>query len=57
MRSSGIRGVLIYCADYKRSHSKAIGADLWPDESALPDLEPKFTCQAVRETQLVKAWL
>jgi hypothetical protein len=27
MRSSGVRGVLVYCADYHCSHSIAIGAD------------------------------
>jgi hypothetical protein len=24
MRSSGVRGLLIYCSDYRRSHSIAI---------------------------------
>jgi hypothetical protein len=27
MRSSGVRGVLIYCSDHHRSHSIAISAD------------------------------
>ncbi len=31
MRSSGVRGLLVYCADYHCSHSIAIGADQWPD--------------------------
>jgi hypothetical protein len=31
MRSSGVRGVLIYCGDYHCSHSIAISADRWPD--------------------------
>jgi hypothetical protein len=46
MRSSGVRGLLIYCADYRCSHSIAISADQWPDDVRLSDLEPKFTCQA-----------
>jgi len=46
MRSSGVRGVLIYCADYHCSHSIAISADRWPDEIRLSDLEARFTCKA-----------
>ena len=46
MRSSGVRGVLIYCADYHCSHSIAISADQWPDDVRLSDLEPRFVCQA-----------
>jgi hypothetical protein len=32
MRSTGVRGVLVYCADYKCSHSIAISADQWPQD-------------------------
>jgi hypothetical protein len=46
MRASGVRGLLIYCADYRCSHSIAISADRWPDDVRLSDLEPKFTCKA-----------
>jgi hypothetical protein len=46
MRSSGVRGLLIYCADYHCSHSMEINADRWPDHIRLSDLEPLFTCQA-----------
>jgi hypothetical protein len=46
MRASGVRGLLIYCADYRCSHSVAISADRWPDDVRLSDLEPRFTCQA-----------
>ena len=46
MRSSDVRGVLIYCSDYKCSHSIALSADRWPDEVRLSDLEPLFVCQA-----------
>ena len=46
MRSSGMRGLLIYCADYRCSHSIAISADDWSDDVRLSDLEPRFTCKA-----------
>jgi hypothetical protein len=46
MRLSGARGLLVYCADYKCSHSIAIGADPWSDDIRLSDLEPHFVCQA-----------
>jgi hypothetical protein len=45
MRDAGVRGVLVYCADYKCSHSIAISADRWPDDVRLSDLEPRFVCQ------------
>jgi hypothetical protein len=32
MRAAGVRGILIYCSDYKCSHSIAISADQWPDD-------------------------
>jgi hypothetical protein len=40
------RGVLIYCADYKCSHSVAISADQWADDLRLSDIEDRFTCCA-----------
>jgi hypothetical protein len=46
MRSTGVRGVLVYCADYKCSHSIAISADKWPDHVRLSDLEARFVCAA-----------
>ena len=45
MRSSGARGVLIYCSDFRCSHFTAMSADRWPDQVRLSDLEPKFVCQ------------
>ncbi len=45
MRSAGVRGLLIYCADFKCSHSVAVLADQWPDEVRLSDLEPRFVCK------------
>ena len=44
MRDSGARGLLVYCADYRCSHSIAVSADRWPDEVQLSDVEPRFTC-------------
>jgi hypothetical protein len=46
MRSTGVRGLLIYCSDYKCSHSMAISGDAWPDDVRLSDLEPRFVCKA-----------
>ena len=46
MRDMGVRGVLIYCSDYKCSHSIAISADRWPDDVRLSEIEPLFVCQA-----------
>jgi hypothetical protein len=46
MRAAGVRGLLIYCSDYKCAHSVEISADRWGDYVRLSDLEPLFTCQA-----------
>jgi hypothetical protein len=40
MRDMGVRGVLIYCADYGCSHSIAMIADRWADDVRLSDVEP-----------------
>ena len=45
MRASGVRGLLIYCSDYKCAHW-TVSADPWPDEVRLSDIEPLFTWQA-----------
>ena len=49
MRASGVRGILVYCSDYKCSHSTRIITDVcdqWPDDIRLSDLETRFVCQA-----------
>jgi hypothetical protein len=46
MRAAGIDRILIYCADYKCSHSIEMSADLWPDHVRLSDVEPLFVCKA-----------
>ena len=38
MRDMGVRGILVYCADYKCSHSIAASADQWPDDVRLSDI-------------------
>jgi hypothetical protein len=46
MRAAGVRGLLIYCSDYKCSHWTAISGDRWPDDVRLSDLEAQFVCKA-----------
>ena len=46
MRGMGVRGLLIYCANYRCSHSLAISGDAWPDDLRLSDIEPRFICAA-----------
>ena len=46
MRGAGVTGLLIYCSDYRCSHHIAIGAEPWPDDVRLSDLEPRFVCKA-----------
>jgi hypothetical protein len=46
MRSSGVISILVFCADYKCSHSIAMPADRWPDDIRLSDIEPRFVCKA-----------
>ena len=46
MRDMGVRGILVYCADYQCLHSIAISGDAWPDDVRLSDIEARFVCQA-----------
>jgi hypothetical protein len=46
MRNSGVRGLLVYCCDYKCSHSIAISGNAWPDDVRLSDIEARFVCTA-----------
>jgi hypothetical protein len=46
LRDMGVRGVLVYCADFRCSHSVALNADCWPDDVRLSDIEPRFVCAA-----------
>jgi len=49
MRSSGVRGLLIYCAEYKCSHYIAVTADHWDDDVRLSDIELRFVCYSLRQ--------
>ena len=42
----GVRGVLVFCADYSCSHSIALMADRLPDDVRLSDVEARFVCSA-----------
>jgi hypothetical protein len=45
MRSNGgPTAVVVYCTDYRCSHSVAMSADAWPDDVRLSDIEPRFVC-------------
>jgi hypothetical protein len=46
MRDAGVRGLLIYCSDYRCSHWTAISGDRWPDDVRLSDVEGGFVCLA-----------
>ena len=46
MRDMGVRGLLIYCSDYKCSHLITMSGDRWSDEMRLFDIEPRFICSA-----------
>src|ERR1700751_5431470 len=45
MRSSGVRGLLVYCSDYRCSHYIAISGTQWPDDGRLSYLEPRSFAQ------------
>jgi hypothetical protein len=46
MREMGLRDVLIYCADYRCSHSIEMSGDQWPDHVRLSDIADRFVCTA-----------
>jgi hypothetical protein len=46
MRASGVSRILVFCSDYKCSHSIEMDADQWPDDLRLSDIEARFVCQA-----------
>jgi hypothetical protein len=45
VRDLGVRGLLVYCADYRCSHSIAISGDPWPDDLRLSDIQHRFVCE------------
>jgi hypothetical protein len=46
MREAGVDRVLIYCADYKCSHSDEMYAGQWTDDVRVSDIEDRFVCRA-----------
>jgi hypothetical protein len=54
MRDMGVRGLLIYCSDYKCSHLVTPSGDRWPDNLRLSAIEPQFVCQACEECSFVR---
>jgi hypothetical protein len=44
IRSHGVRRLLIYCSTGLCHHSAIIGADRWPDETVLLDLDRRAVC-------------
>ncbi len=59
MRASGVRGIIIDCADCGCGHWTALNADLWPDEVRLSDLESQLACTACNGRAVVRpdfAW-
>ena len=57
MRTAGARGVLIYCSDYKCSHSTAISADQWPDHVRLSDLDRGLPAKSVARGAPTSVWI
>jgi len=47
--ASGVRGLMVYCSDYRCSHYIAISGDRWPDDVRLSDIEPRFTCNVCEQ--------
>lgn len=45
MRAGGVTGIIVYCQDFRCSHSMAMPADQWPDDVRLSDIEPRFICR------------
>jgi hypothetical protein len=46
MRQMGVFGVVVFCSDYRCSHSTTLPADRWSDHVRLSDVEPQFVCKA-----------
>jgi hypothetical protein len=55
MRDMGVRGLLIYCSDYRCSHLITMSGDSWPDDVRLSDLEPRLVCSACGNRGAVEA--
>ena len=51
MRDMGVRGLLVYCADCRCSHSIAVSGDRWPDDLRLSDIEPGLVQNRLRASE------
>ena len=60
MRESGVRGVLVYCSDYRCSHYVTASADPWPGTSGCPTLSRVSSAQhatgAERTSERIFHW-
>jgi hypothetical protein len=56
MRASGIRDLLIYCADYRCNHSIQMSGDRWPGHVRLSDVEGRFVCMLRLFPSRNKSW-
>ena len=56
MRSLGVRGLLIYCSDYRCSHWTASSADRWPDDARLSDLGVAVYLPGLRPADVRPNW-
>jgi hypothetical protein len=46
MRETGVSRVIVFCSDYRCSHSTRLSANRWTGHLGLSDIEPQFVCQA-----------
>jgi hypothetical protein len=51
MRAADISGVLVYCTDYRCSHSVALAADRWADDFAAVRHRSALYLQRLRPTR------
>jgi hypothetical protein len=42
----GVRGLLVYCSDYRCSRWIAVSGDRWPDDVRLSDIQPASRANA-----------
>jgi hypothetical protein len=42
LRSQCVRGLLVFCQDYRCSHNVTVNGDRWPDDIRLSDIEDRF---------------
>jgi hypothetical protein len=49
----GPTGILVYCADYRCSHSMEMPADQWSDDVRLSDIEPASSARPAASAALM----